>query len=478
MTMTAHSARLTGTVKWYSRKKGFGFVTPDRGSTDVFVHRTALPETALHSLDSGDRVTFKIDQGEKGPVATEVKPITSAAPAEPDAGSIARFAELQLNGTLLRAVEEAGYRVPTPIQAQAIPHVLVGRDLLGCAQTGTGKTAAFALPILQQLANNTPAHTGNGSRRGRQGKAAARPVRALVLSPTRELAIQIGESFSAYGRYTALTNTVIYGGVGQNPQIDALRQGVDVLIATPGRLLDLMGQGIVTLNDVEVLVLDEADRMLDMGFIRDVRRIIKAVPTQRQTLLFSATLPAEIVELAENILVNPLEVSVTPEQPTIAAIEQAVYFVPKQRKQALLEHVLRDTSVKRVLVFTRTKHGANRVVKHLTRAGINAEPIHGNKSQTARQRALENFRDGSTRVLVATDVVARGIDVEDISHVIQFDLPNEPETYIHRIGRTARAGTTGIAVSFCTDDEQPYLNDIEKLIRMKLPVRHNHPFSA
>lgn len=478
MTMTAHSARLTGTVKWYSRKKGFGFVTPDQGSSDVFVHHTALPETSLHSLDSGDRVTFKLDQGEKGPIATEVKPVTAVPPAEPATGALTRFAELQLNSALLRAVEEAGYRVPTPIQAQAIPHVLAGRDLLGCAQTGTGKTAAFALPILQQLANNTPAHTGNGSRRGRQAKAAARSVRVLVLSPTRELAIQIGDSFRAYGRYTALTNTVIYGGVGQNPQVEALRQGVDVLIATPGRLLDLMGQGIVTLKDVEVLVLDEADRMLDMGFIRDVRRIIKAVPTQRQTLLFSATLPAEIVELAEKILVNPLEVFVTPEQPTIAAIEQAVYFVPKQRKQGLLEHVLRDTSVKRVLVFTRTKHSANRVVKHLTRAGIKAEPIHGNKSQTARQRALENFRDGSTRVLVATDVVARGIDVEDISHVIQFDLPNEPETYIHRIGRTARAGAAGIAVSFCTDDEQPYLKDIEKLIRMKLPVRHNHPFSA
>lgn len=478
MTMTAHSARLSGTVKWYSRKRGFGFVTPDHGSTDVFVHHTALPETSPDSLDTGDRVTFKLDQGEKGPMATEVRPITAVISAEPAADSITRFAELRLDNALLRAVEKAGYRVPTPIQAQAIPHVLAGRDLLGCAQTGTGKTAAFALPILQQLANNTPAHSGNGSRRRRQGKAAARPVRALVLSPTRELAIQIGDSFSAYGCHTALTNTVIYGGVGQNPQIEALRQGVDVLIATPGRLLDLMGQGIVTLNNVEVLVLDEADRMLDMGFIRDVRRIIKAVPTQRQTLLFSATLPAEIVELAEHILINPLEVSVTPEQPTIAAIEQAVYFVPKQRKQGLLEYVLRDTSVKRVLVFTRTKHGANRVVKHLTRAGINAEPIHGNKSQTARQRALENFRDGSTRVLVATDVVARGIDVEDISHVIQFDLPNEPETYIHRIGRTARAGAAGIAMSFCADDEQPYLNDIEKLIRMKLPVRHNHPFSA
>ncbi|MBN1451170.1 MAG: DEAD/DEAH box helicase [Anaerolineales bacterium] len=479
--MTIHSARLTGTIKWYNPKKGFGFVSPDQGNADIFVHHTALPENISAALNTGDRITFTLDQGKKGPIATQVIPLTALPPAEPIAGPITGFAELQLDDALLRAVEKAGYTAPTQIQAQAIPHVLAGRDLLGCAQTGTGKTAAFALPILQRLAQNTntsASQTNNGSRRNGRKKAAARPARVLVLSPTRELAIQIGESFSTYGRYTGLTNTVIYGGVGQNPQIEALQHGVDVLIATPGRLLDLMGQGFVKLHDIEVLVLDEADRMLDMGFIRDVRRIIKAVPTQRQTLLFSATLPSEIVELAEKILINPLEVSITPEQPTIEAIEQAVYFVPKKRKQALLEYVLHDKSVTRVLVFTRTKHGANRVVKLLTRAGIKAEPIHGNKSQTARQRALKNFREGSTRVLVATDVVARGIDVEDISHVIQFDLPNEPETYIHRIGRTGRAGAAGIAVSFCADDERPYLKDIELLIRMKLSVRHDHPFIA
>jgi ATP-dependent RNA helicase RhlE len=479
MVMTAHPARLTGTVKWYNRKKGFGFVTPDQGSADIFVHHTALPQNSSTTLDTGDRIAFTLDQGKKGPIATEVMPLT--APAESAAGPVPQFADLHLSRDLLRAVAEVGYTTPTPIQAQAIPHVLTGRDLLGCAQTGTGKTAAFALPILQRLASNTPdsaaPQANNGSRRNRRKQAAARPTRVLVLSPTRELAIQIGDSFSTYGRYTGLTDTVIYGGVGQNPQIEALRNGVDVLIATPGRLLDLMGQGIVKLHTVEVLVLDEADRMLDMGFIRDVRRIIKAVPTERQTLLFSATLPAEIIELAANILIDPLEVSVAPEHPTLDAIEQAVYFVPQKRKQALLEHVLHDESMTRVLVFTRTKHGANRVVKHLTRAGIQAEPIHGNKSQTARQRALKNFCEGSTRVLVATDVVARGIDVEDISHVIQFDLPNEPETYIHRIGRTGRAGAAGIAVSFCAEDEQPYLTDIEKLIRMKLPVKKDHPFA-
>ncbi|NLX09578.1 MAG: DEAD/DEAH box helicase [Chloroflexi bacterium] len=404
--------------------------------------------------------------------------MTDAAPVDSTPESAPSFADLSLSADLLQAVTEAGYVTPTPIQVQAIPYVLAGRDLLGCAQTGTGKTAAFALPILQRLAGSTPAsQPQRDSRRGRRTQA-ARAVRVLILSPTRELAIQIADSFSAYGRHTGLTNAVIYGGVGQNPQVEALRHGVDILIATPGRLLDLMGQGVVRLDDVEVLVLDEADRMLDMGFIRDVRRILKAVPTERQTLLFSATLPAEIVDLADSILRSPVEVSVAPEQPTVEAIEQAVYFVPKKQKQALLEHVLRDQSLKRVLVFTRTKHGANKVVKLLARAGIQAEPIHGNKSQTTRQRALQNFRAGTTRVLVATDVVARGIDVEDISLVVQFDLPSEPETYIHRIGRTGRAGAAGLAVAFCAEDEQPYLRDIEKLIRMRLPVQRDHPFSA
>ena len=477
--MTAHSARLTGTVKWYSSRKGFGFVAPDQGSTDIFVHHTALLDNASTSLNAGDRIAFTLGQGQKGPIAIQVTPIPEHAASSPVADPTIRFTDLQLSGDLIRAVEQAGYTTPTPIQTQAIPHILTGRDLLGCAQTGTGKTAAFALPILQRLVTTAAAPQMNsGTRRNRRRQVVVRPVRVLVLSPTRELAIQIGDSFNTYGQYTGLTNRVIYGGVGQNPQVTALQRGVDVLIATPGRLLDLMGQGFVTLRDVEFLVLDEADRMLDMGFIRDVRRIIQEVPTQRQTLLFSATLPTEVVKLAENILINPLEVSVAPEKPTVEAIEQAVYFVPKKRKQALLEHILHDKSVTRVLVFTRTKHGANRVVKRLTRAGIRAEPIHGNKSQTARQRALKNFREGSIHVLVATDVVARGIDVEDISHVIQFDLPNEPETYIHRIGRTGRAGAVGRAVSFCTVDERPYLKGIEKLIRMKLPIIHNHPFIA
>ena len=293
--MTAQLLRLTGTIKWYNRKKGFGFVTPDQGSADIFVHHTALPQNPSATLDTGDRIAFTLDQGKKGPIATQVMPLTAPAPAEPADGPVTRFADLHLSADLLRAVEKAGYIAPTPIQVQAIPHVLTGRDLLGCAQTGTGKTAAFALPILQRLAHNTPVstapQTNNGSRHNRRNNVAARPVRVLVLSPTRELAIQIGDSFSTYGHYTGLTNAVIYGGVGQNPQVEALQRGVDVLIATPGRLLDLMGQGVVKLHDIEVLVLDEADRMLDMGFIRDVRRIIKAVPTQRQTLLFSATLP-------------------------------------------------------------------------------------------------------------------------------------------------------------------------------------------
>jgi ATP-dependent RNA helicase RhlE len=300
----------------------------------------------------------------------------------------------------------------------------------------------------------------------------------LVLAPTRELAIQIGDFFSAYGQYTGLKNTVIYGGVGQNPQVKALQRGVDILTATPGRLIDLIGQGYVKLGQVEILVLDEADRMLDMGFIHDVRRIVKLVPTNRQTLLFSATIPKAIVELSRSILHDPIQVTVTPRKPTVESIEQAVCFVPKKQKQALLKHVLKDPAVTRALVFTRTKHGANRVVKQLNRAGVAAEPIHGNKSQTARQRSLKNFRNGKTRVLVATDVVARGIDVELISHVIQFDLPNEPETYLHRIGRTGRAGAGGVALAFCEDKERPYLRDIEKLIRMPVPINRDHPHQA
>lgn len=463
---SSRAQRLTGTIKWYNRKKGFGFVAPDTGGADVFVHRSALQRSHQTHIATGDRITFNVEQREKGPAAVDVKAANGALPQSGQADDSKQFAELGLISSLQDAVRDAGYVQPTPIQVQAIPDVLAGRDLLGAAQTGTGKTAAFALPILQRLSSAPHLNSTNGKRSGR-------PVRTLVLSPTRELAIQISDSFTTYGRYTKLTNTVVYGGVGKTPQIQALRRGVDILIATPGRLLDLMGQGEVLLQHVEVFVLDEADRMLDMGFIHDVRRVVKALPKRRQTLLFSATMPRSIIELASSILNNPIEVSVTPEQPTVEAIEQAVYVVPKKKKQALLERVLADSNVRRALVFTRTKHGANRVVKNLVRAGIRAEPIHGNKSQSARQRALKNFRTGTTRVLVATDVASRGIDVELISHVIQFDLPNEPETYVHRIGRTGRAGAGGIALAFCAEDERPYLRDIEKLIKQRIPIIRN-----
>jgi ATP-dependent RNA helicase RhlE len=423
------------------------------------------------ALDEGVRIAFEVKSNGRGPSAVAVTLLTDETAAEPAGRVIVSdsddpFAALGLNDALLRAVADAGYETPTPIQIQAIPDALTGRDVLGCAQTGTGKTASFALPILQRLSANY-----GGPRRGH------RPIRALILAPTRELAIQIDDSFSGYGKHSGLRNTVIYGGVGQNPQVAALRRGVDILTATPGRLLDLIGQGYVKLDQVEAFVLDEVDRMMDMGFIHDVRRVIKLVPQQRQTLLFSATMPRDIVKLAATILHNPLKVTVTPEKPAVEAIEQSVYFVGKKQKQFLLEYVLSDKSVTRALVFTRTKHGANKVVKKLVRAGISAAPIHGNKSQSARQRSLQSFRDGTTRVLVATDVVARGIDVEEISHVIQFDLPNVSEDYVHRIGRTGRAGAAGMAVSFCDEDERPFLRDIEKLLRKRIPVVVNHPFS-
>ncbi len=471
--MSVHTQRLTGTIKWYNRKKGFGFVTPDTGEEDVFVHHSALERSYQLHIADGDRVSFDVEQSNKGLSAIQLAPLGDSDPSpQPDPiGEVEGFTDLNLNPDLLRAVQDAGYTEPTPIQTQAVPYVLAGRDLLGCAQTGTGKTAAFALPILQRLATaSQPRSNGNGK------KHPKRPIRVLVLSPTRELAIQIGTSFTTYAQHTGLTNTVIYGGVGQNPQVQALQRGVDVLIATPGRLLDLMGQGHVKLDRLEVLVLDEADRMLDMGFIHDVRRVVKAVPKQRQTLLFSATMPKEIVQLADSILHDPVSVTVSPEQPTVEAIEQAIYHVAKNDKQDLLEHLLEDSAVTRALVFTRTKHGANKVVKKLTQKGIRAEPIHGNKSQTARQKALKNFRAGKTRVLVATDVASRGIDVEQISHVIQFDLSNEPETYIHRIGRTGRAGEDGIALGFCSESERPFLKDIEKLIKMRIPVIKDHPY--
>lgn len=376
-----------------------------------------------------------------------------------------QFTDLQLIEPLLRAVRAEGYSEPTPIQVQAIPQVLAGRDLIGCAQTGTGKTAAFALPILQRLVASTA-----NRKRG--------VPRVLVLSPTRELATQIGDSFTAYGRHTGLKSQVIFGGVGQQPQVDAWRRGPDVLVATPGRLLDLMNQRIIRLDTIEVFVLDEADRMLDMGFIHDVRKIIAVLPTKRQTLLFSATMPQDIQDLADRILIDPVHVEVTPQATTVEKIAQSVFFVNKGDKRALLEHLLADRAIRRVLVFTRTKHGANKLAEQLGRANIGAEAIHGNKSQTARERALANFKNGRTRVLVATDIAARGIDVDDVTHVINYDLPNEPESYVHRIGRTARAGAEGIAFSFCDVEERAYLRDIEKLIRLRVPVVSEHPYAS
>ncbi|MEX0763171.1 MAG: DEAD/DEAH box helicase [Dehalococcoidia bacterium] len=375
------------------------------------------------------------------------------------------FSDIKLIKPILRAVKSEQYTTPTPIQAQAIPPVLDGRDLLGVAQTGTGKTAAFALPILQRLAETPPNRTG-------------RTARCLVVTPTRELAIQIGESFRVYGRHLKLSHTVIFGGVGMNPQVKAMSRGVDVLVATPGRLLDLMNQGYVRLDNIEILVLDEADRMLDMGFIADVRKIVAAAPERRQTLLFSATMPPAIAQLAQGILSRPIKVEVTPAATTVERIDQWVLFVDRPNKRALLGELLESPDIKRALVFTRTKHGANRVVEQLDRRKIHAEAIHGNKSQTARQQALENFRAGRCRVLVATDIAARGIDVDGITHIINYDLPNEPESYVHRIGRTARAGADGVAISFCDASEHAYLRDIEKLIKQPVPVMDDHPYPA
>ncbi|NBD12063.1 MULTISPECIES: DEAD/DEAH box helicase [Corallococcus] len=368
------------------------------------------------------------------------------------------FDELQLTDSLLKAVKAEGYTTPTPIQVKAIPHALAGKDVLGVAQTGTGKTAAFALPILQRLSAKAPA-------------GGARPVRCLVLTPTRELASQVSDSFGTYGKHLPLRHAVVFGGVGQNPQVQALRQGVDILVATPGRLLDLIDQGHVTLRALEVFVLDEADRMLDMGFIHDVRRVIKVLPSVRQTLFFSATLPPDIVDLARNILKEPVRVEVTPASSTAETVSQQVYFVEREEKRALLTHLLQDAkAIPRALVFTRTKHGANRVAKQLTAAGVRADAIHGNKSQNARERALDEFRAGTLRVLVATDIAARGIDIDGLSHVFNYDLPNVPEQYVHRIGRTGRAGASGQAVSFCDSEERAYLRDIERTIRRSVPV--------
>ena len=374
------------------------------------------------------------------------------------------FSELALVEPIQRALRAENYERPTPIQAQAIPHLLAGRDLLGIAQTGTGKTAAFALPILQRLAAN-------------RVPAPHKSMRALVLTPTRELALQIADSFRAYGRHLGLRTFVVFGGVSQGPQVDALRRGIDILVATPGRLLDLHQQGHVRFDGVSVFVLDEADRMLDMGFIRDIRRIVPLLPKARQSLLFSATMPDEIGRLTGTLLKEPVRVEVTPAATTVERIDQRVMFVDGSQKRALLASLLGDRSIARALVFTRTKHGANRVAEGLAKSGIHAEAIHGNKSQSARQRALGNFRDGRTRVLVATDIAARGIDIDGITHVINFELPNVPESYVHRIGRTARAGADGVAISFCDHSEKAYLRDIEKVTRQKIAVAE-HAFRA
>jgi ATP-dependent RNA helicase RhlE len=374
------------------------------------------------------------------------------------------FNELNLIDPIARAIREEGYEIPTPVQAEAIPEVLKGHDLLGCAQTGTGKTAAFAIPILQLLYNQ------------KSDRSRRRPIKSLIVTPTRELAIQIGESISNYGRHTGLSSTVIFGGVNQHSQVNALKNGVDILVATPGRLLDLMNQKLVSIREIEIFVLDEADRMLDMGFIHDVKRLLAVLPPKRQSLFFSATMPPAIVKLANTILRNPVKVEVTPASSTAETIKQYVYFVDKSNKISLLQEVLKNKGIKSALVFTRTKHGADKVVRVLKKSGIAAEAIHGNKSQNARQKALSNFKEQTTRVLVATDIAARGIDVDNLEYVINYDLPNVPESYVHRIGRTGRAGADGTAYAFCDREEQAFLKDIEKLIKRKIEVVPDHPF--
>ena len=374
------------------------------------------------------------------------------------------FNELNIAEPILRAIAEKGYTHPTPIQEKAIPVLLRGEDLLGCAQTGTGKTAAFAIPIIQQIYLDefrVKTH---------------RKIKALVVTPTRELAIQIQENFDEYGKYTDLRNTVIFGGVKQGKQTASLRQGVDILVATPGRLLDLISQGFITLKHIEYFVLDEADQMLDMGFVHDIKKLITLLPTKRQSLFFSATMPKSIVDLSGKILGNPERVTVKPEQATAEKVDQAVYFVTKGDKPNLLAHVILTEKAESTLVFSRTKHGADKIVRRLAKDKITAEAIHGNKSQNQRQKALGNFKDGKTKVLIATDIAARGIDVSELSLVVNYDLPNVPETYVHRIGRTGRAKASGIALSFCDVEERPYLRDIEKLINQKLPVISDHPY--
>lgn len=361
----------------------------------------------------------------------------------------------------MKALTAEGYTIPTPIQKQAIPYALTGRDLQGCAQTGTGKTAAFAIPVIQLLHQQKKPKSG---------------IKALVITPTRELAIQIEESFATYGKYTSIRHTIVYGGVSQVPQTKALRRGVDVLVATPGRLLDLMNQGFIKLHDLEIFVLDEADRMLDMGFINDIKKVIKQLPAKRQTLFFSATMPAEIQKLAGTLLKDPVKVEVTPPTSTVDKIKQSLYHTSKADKSKMLLHLLKEQNIPTALVFTRTKHGADKVVKFLHRSEVKAAAIHGNKSQNARQSALKDFKSGRLKVLVATDIAARGIDIDELSHVFNYDLPNVPETYIHRIGRTGRAGLNGTAIAFCDEEQRKELRDIEKLILNKIPVVETHPY--
>ncbi len=376
------------------------------------------------------------------------------------------FKELHLIAPILKALETEGYTTPTPIQEQAIPDVLRGKDLLGCAQTGTGKTAAFAIPILQNLFLQKNHEVDNNE------------IKALILTPTRELAIQIDESFAAYGKHTGLRHMVVFGGVSQYHQTNQLRRGIDILIATPGRLLDLISQRFISLQHIKMFVLDEADRMLDMGFINDVKKIIAKLPVKRQTLFFSATMPPEISRLSNSILTNPVRVEVTPVSSTVEKIDQSIYLVEKNDKRQLLIHLLKNNTIQNALVFTKTKHGADKIAKELYRARISADAIHGNKTQSARQNALNNFKTGKIRVLVATDIAARGIDIDDLSHVINFELPNIPETYVHRIGRTGRAGASGIALSFCDMEEREFLRDIHKLIDQTIPVVKDHPYAS
>ncbi|MBL7900400.1 MAG: DEAD/DEAH box helicase [Bacteroidia bacterium] len=375
------------------------------------------------------------------------------------------FNDLRLIKPLILALEKKGYSQPTPIQQQSIPHILEGKDLFGCAQTGTGKTAAFALPVLQLLSQKKLNNPSN------------RSIKALILAPTRELALQISQSISDYGRNLGISHTTIFGGVGQKAQTMALQRGVDILVATPGRLLDLMNQGFVKLNNVEHFILDEADRMLDMGFINDLRKVIAKLPAKKQTLFFSATVAPDIMKLANTLLVNPVSVSVTPVSSTAELIHQSVYFVKKENKRSLLNHLLLDNTIHNALVFTRTKHGADKVVKELIKTGIKAEAIHGNKSQSARERALKGFKNSQIRVLVATDIASRGIDIDKLSHVINFEIPEQAETYVHRIGRTGRAGASGKALSFCAREEMNYLKDIQKLTKKNIEVVNAHPFS-